>query len=80
MDYAAREGHLEVVQWLQANRSEGCTTDAMDFAVDREHFELLLFLRAKRTEGCTPAAKVFARGHRQQRHILGWLKEHYPDG
>ena len=28
MDGAATNGHLVVVEWLQLNRSEGCTTEA----------------------------------------------------
>lgn len=32
MDVSAMHGHLEVVQWLAANRPEGCTTKAMDWA------------------------------------------------
>ncbi|KAI8929226.1 hypothetical protein BC831DRAFT_444410, partial [Entophlyctis helioformis] len=29
MDCAAERGHLDVVQWLQANRTEGFTADAI---------------------------------------------------
>jgi hypothetical protein len=38
MNSAAENGHLEVVQWLHENRSEGCTEDAMDFAARNGHF------------------------------------------
>jgi hypothetical protein len=30
MDYAAMKGHLEIVKWLHANRSEGCSKNTMD--------------------------------------------------
>jgi hypothetical protein len=33
MDWAAENGHLGMVQWLDLNRSEGCATAAMDRAV-----------------------------------------------
>ena len=29
MDWAAKNGHFDVVRWLYLNRSEGCSTDAM---------------------------------------------------
>lgn len=32
MDVSSMNGHLEVVKWLHANRTEGCTTNAMDWA------------------------------------------------
>ena len=30
MDYASKNGHLDVVQWLHLNRSEGCSKDAIN--------------------------------------------------
>ena len=42
MNLAANSGHLEVVQWLHDNRSEGCTTDAMDRAAGKGHFEVVI--------------------------------------
>jgi hypothetical protein len=30
MDYAAKNGHLDVVKWLHENRTEGCTERALD--------------------------------------------------
>ena len=32
MNWAAIDGHLEVVKYLHENRTEGCTKDAMDWA------------------------------------------------
>jgi hypothetical protein len=40
-DYAAENGHLDVVKWLHAHRSEGCTTDAMDKAAANNHLEMV---------------------------------------
>jgi ankyrin repeat protein len=38
MHWAARNGHLEVVQWLHENRKEGCTINAMNWAAECGHF------------------------------------------
>ncbi|KAF1783518.1 hypothetical protein GQ600_5823 [Phytophthora cactorum] len=32
MNYAAGNSRLKIVRWLQLNRTEVCTVDAMDFA------------------------------------------------
>ena len=32
MNYAAHNGHLEVIKWLHTNRFEGCSTYAMNSA------------------------------------------------
>ncbi|CAK4666987.1 hypothetical protein LEN26_016969 [Aphanomyces euteiches] len=65
MDAAAMNGHFEIVKFLHANRSEGCTTKAMDQAAARGHLEIVKFLHCKRSEGCTSAAidKAAANGH-----------------
>lgn len=52
----ARKKHLEVVQFLHENRSEGCTSDAMDEAARIGHLEVVQFLHENRTEGCTADA------------------------
>ena len=54
MDYAAMNGHLNVVQWLHENRKsqvEGCSTDAMDGAAMNGHLEVVKWLRANLREG-----------------------------
>ena len=53
MDYAAKNGHLEVVKCLHENRTEGCTKDAMDWAAKNGHLEVVKWLHDNRTEGCT---------------------------
>ena len=50
---AAKNGHLPVVIWLHANRTEGCTTYAMNYAAENGHLEVVEWLRENRTEGCT---------------------------
>ncbi|OWZ05794.1 hypothetical protein PHMEG_00022045 [Phytophthora megakarya] len=56
MDQAECGGHLEMVQWLHANRSEGCTEKAMDEAASRGHFDVVKWLHTHRSEGCTEPA------------------------
>ena len=62
IDYAAENGHLEVVKWLherashaprEAGRSEGCTTSAMDLAAMNGHLQIVKWLHENRSEGCT---------------------------
>lgn len=53
MNGATRCGHLNVVQWLDENRPEGCTTDAMDKA---KSGEMLEWLDTYRSEGYTDNA------------------------
>ena len=56
MNLAASQGHLEMVEWLRNNRSEGCTTDAMDKAALGGYFDVLKFLHLNRSEGFTARA------------------------
>ncbi|KAH9097892.1 hypothetical protein LEN26_016922 [Aphanomyces euteiches] len=51
MDHAARNGHLEIVQWLHAQGYE-CTHKAMRYAYENGHFSVVKWLHAFRTEGC----------------------------
>jgi ankyrin repeat protein len=45
MNWAARNGHLEVVKFLHENRSEGCTEKAMDWAAKNGHLEVVEYLK-----------------------------------
>jgi hypothetical protein len=74
MDYAARNGHLEIVKWLHTNyvgtghpeggmhenHTDGCTTYAMDWAAENGHLEIVIWLHENRTEGCTKYAMDMA--------------------
>jgi hypothetical protein len=60
MDWAAECGHLEVVQWLHLNRSEGCTTNGIDGAAANGHLEVVEWLHGNRSEGCTANAMDWA--------------------
>ncbi|OWZ04218.1 hypothetical protein PHMEG_00023916, partial [Phytophthora megakarya] len=42
--------------WLQKNRTDGCTVNAMDQAAADGDFDRLLFRHSQRTEGCTGVA------------------------
>lgn len=44
MDEAAANGYLNVVQWLHANRTEGCTTKAIQYAARNGHLEVVRWL------------------------------------
>ena len=46
-------GHLEVVNFLHENRTEGCTERAMNWAAENGHLDVVKFLHENRTEGCT---------------------------
>lgn len=41
----AANGHLEVVQWLHENHTEGCTEYAMNDAASRGHLEVVMWLK-----------------------------------
>jgi|SRR5215217_1642274 len=57
-DWAAYNGHLEVVKWLHENRTEGwCTKDAMDCAARGGHLEIVKWLHENRAE--TPCCSQF---------------------
>ncbi len=72
MDFAASNGHLNIVEWLHTNRKEGCTSWAMDEAAYNGHLHVVEWLHANRVEGCTSTAMVCAaeNGHL---HIVEYL-------
>lgn len=45
MNLAAAKGHLDVIQWLHENRTEGCTRRAMEDAAYHGHVEVVQYLR-----------------------------------
>ncbi|POM74756.1 Hypothetical protein PHPALM_8237, partial [Phytophthora palmivora] len=67
---AAGNGHLNVVQWLHENRSEGCTSAAMDSAAKRGNWDILKWLHDNRNEGCTSHAM-----ETKDPYIVHWLHE-----
>ncbi|RLN77598.1 hypothetical protein BBJ28_00000463 [Nothophytophthora sp. Chile5] len=79
MDGAAGNNHLDVVQWLHKNRTEGCSARAMDLAAGNGHLEMVKWLHNHRTEGCTTDAMDDAAcgGHLV---TVQWLHEHTTAG
>jgi hypothetical protein len=43
MDLASYNGDLNIVEFLHANRTEGCTTEAMDWASCNGHIDIVEF-------------------------------------
>jgi hypothetical protein len=62
-DFAASEGHLEILNWLHENtdkvlrpdgaRTEGCTRLEMDRAARQRNLELVKWLHENTDKGCT---------------------------
>ena len=59
-DYAARNGHFEIVKFLHYNRPEGCTKKAIDWASKYGKFDIVVWLYKNRKEGYSNMAKEFA--------------------
>ncbi|KAJ3109043.1 hypothetical protein HDU97_009161 [Phlyctochytrium planicorne] len=64
-DQGCCHGHLEVVEFLDKNRPEGCKKDTMDKAAANGHVAVVKYLNANRTEGCTNKAltEAASNGH-----------------
>ena len=77
--WGASNGHLRVVEWLHANRSEGCTTLAMDDAAANGHLHVVVWLHANRDEGCSTSAMDWAAasGHLC---VVQWLHTNRTEG
>ncbi|OQR82178.1 hypothetical protein THRCLA_11073 [Thraustotheca clavata] len=56
MDHAATSGKLALVEFLDTQRTEGCTTRAMDNAAMNGHLDIVEYLHLHRSEGCTVEA------------------------
>jgi hypothetical protein len=89
-DFAASEGHLEILKWLHKNtvqknkknirnpreKTEGCSTDAMDAAASEGHLDVVKWLHENRTEGCTKYAmdEAARNGHLD---VIKWFARKY---
>lgn len=75
---AARNGHLEVLQWRHVHKSQLFTTEAMNLAASSGHIEIAKWLHVNRNEGCTTKAMetVAYSGHR---HIVEWVYKYRPN-
>ena len=84
MDWAAENGHFEIIKWLHCNRKEGCTNDAMNRAAGNGHLEIVNWLHYNKKR-CTTDAMFLAAGNGHiivnmavrynQLEILKWLHE-----
>ncbi|OQS05116.1 hypothetical protein THRCLA_02701 [Thraustotheca clavata] len=65
IDFAAREGHLNMVKYLHECQSIGCTVRAMDFASRNGHYDMVKWLHENRSEGCSSNAinAAYDNGH-----------------
>ncbi|GMF63885.1 unnamed protein product [Phytophthora fragariaefolia] len=82
MNNAALKGHLEVCKWLHANRSEGCTDDAIKYAVGNGHLRVakwLQWLNSNITVKCSTRAMNNAalKGHLE---VCKWLHANRSEG
>jgi len=63
MDFAAKNGHLEVIKFLHENRTEGCSQRAIDLAAQYGHFKVVKWLLENRMEGFSHASLDWAAGN-----------------
>ena len=82
IDWAASNGHLEIVKWLHENHKDikgfTYTPSAMDWASLKGHLETVKFLH-ENGYSCTTAAMDYAseNGHLE---IVKWLHENRTEG
>lgn len=67
MDMVAEYGGVQILERLQANRTEGCTEDTIDYAAKENHLEVVQWLHENRPEGCTTPAMDNAETFREGR-------------
>ena len=63
INFACKEGQLEIVEWLHNNWPDGCNIEAMNLAANRGHLQIVKFLNENRTEGCNQFAMDDASEH-----------------
>ncbi|EFA80563.1 hypothetical protein PPL_06502 [Heterostelium album PN500] len=78
IDHAVCSGNLELVEWINENRSEPCSSLAMDNAALYNHLKLLKWLHFNRSEGCSVDAMNFASRHNLQ--MVKWLHFNRSEG
>ncbi|KAG7392084.1 hypothetical protein PHYPSEUDO_002308 [Phytophthora pseudosyringae] len=80
MDFAAGNGHLDILTWLHnTEQLGGCSTRALDDAAKNGHLPIVQWLHANRSEGCTTKALDYAAssGHLP---IVQWLHANRSEG
>lgn len=64
---------LEMVEWLHASRTEGCTAQAMEYAARKGDFESLLFLHEHYRDAVSEVIAAFWALASDYVDILQWL-------
>ncbi|KYQ91190.1 hypothetical protein DLAC_08107 [Tieghemostelium lacteum] len=59
MDYAAKNGHFDIVRFLNNSRKEGCTVNAIDYASRNGHLQVVEYLHSIK-KPCTVNAMNWA--------------------
>ncbi|KAK1929201.1 putative ankyrin repeat protein [Phytophthora citrophthora] len=80
MDFAACNGHLDILTWLHnTEQLSGCSTRAMDDAAKNGHLPIVQWLHVNRSEGCTTKAMDYAAssGHLS---VVQWLHTNRSEG
>jgi len=68
-----------MLEWLQAKRSEGCTTEAMEGAAENGFLSVIEWLHTNRSEGCTKKAMEMAKENGFG-YALEWLLKQHSTG
>ncbi|OWZ23131.1 hypothetical protein PHMEG_0002028 [Phytophthora megakarya] len=80
MDFAASNGHLDILTWLHNTQQlNGCSTRAMDDAAKNGHLPIVQWLHTNRSEGSTTKAMDYAAssGHLA---VVKWLHANRTEG
>lgn len=79
MDWAAVNGHFDVMKWLDANRTDGCSDAAVNSAAEAGNMEMLLWLDAHYSEQWTfEAMDHAARGGHLA--VVKWIHANRAEG
>ncbi|KAE9013617.1 hypothetical protein PF005_g9499 [Phytophthora fragariae] len=73
MDTAAKNGHLEVLQWLDANHLFRCTKPAMVLAAENGHLEVVKWLHQVHHECCSSGALRRAANSGDLVELVEWI-------
>lgn len=63
MDYATSEGRLDAAKWLHANRSEGCSSNAIVKAASNGHLGMVKWLHKELGQPLSSAAMLASAAH-----------------
>ena len=75
MDWAAENGHIEIVKWLHENRTEGCTKHAMNWAAYNGHVEIVKWLHENRNEAYIESALLISKRYNHTK-IVEYLQQY----